>query len=149
VAVVEVAVGPAGAGLTVSAAVAVSLVRPACPLVAVVTRSWAGLAGVAATAGCRTVALGTGLGPGLGLAAEYGLVGAVSLTLGGDPVLVTTAAAGLTRAAVLAVIPGPCLAGAGLREVARLASPLVTAVRLLSPVCLTRGLRSTIDIEQT
>ena len=147
--VAAVAVGMAGAELAVPAAVPVAVAHPACAPGTAVARP-----GTAATVSTATVAgptavLGANLEPGLGLAEESGPAGTAGLALGGQPVQAMTAAAAPTRAAHASVTPGPCLAGTGRREVARLSSPPTTAVRLFSPVCLTRSLRSAIDIEQT
>jgi hypothetical protein len=62
---------------------------------------------------------------------------------------VVAAVAELSGPAALAALAGPCLAGTGIREVARLCSPLTTAIRAGSPVATRLGLFSAIDIEQT
>lgn len=145
---VEVWATAAAVRLVAPAAAAVPLAPPVCAPGTVVARPGTTVTVSTAMGEGRPAVLGATLSPGLGLAEEFGWAGVPGVALGGHPVQVTTTAVGLTQAAGLTVTPGTCLAGTGLREVVRLASPPTTAVRLFSLVCLTHALRSTIDIEQ-
>ncbi|OLN27373.1 hypothetical protein DVDV_2171 [Desulfovibrio sp. DV] len=149
VAVAAVAVGMAGAELAVPAAAPVALAHPACAPGTAVARPGTAATVSTATATGLAVLLGANVEPGLGLAEESGPAGTARLALGGQPAQAMTAVVAPAGPVPAGVTPGPCLAGTGRREVARLSSPPTTVAGLFSPVCLTHGLRSAIDIEQT
>ena len=155
---VTAACGAARAVLAGPDGVAAPTVGPTGRTALAAVAAWPGLSVSQTTATGHAPVLGVLPGRVGGQAVEIGQVGGVGLGLGLRPVLATVAVAVTAAGLVLVAAVGAALAGTGLREVLRLASPLlrsirqrspfVRSVRRESPLCRRQRLGSAVAIER-
>lgn len=103
----------------------------------------------AAAAWCDRIRLAAVAWPASGSPLAAPRVGVLGLTSMPAPAGANVSVQTLVQAVALTLTARPCLAGTGIREVLRLASPLTTQVRLPSPVTTVVRAFSPVEIEQT
>ena len=130
---VTAACGAARAVLVGPAGLAAPTAGPTCRTALAAVLAGSGLSDSQTAATGHAPALGVIPGRVGGQAVEIGQAGSVGLALGLRPVLARVAVAVTAAGLVLVAAVGAALAGTGLREVLRLASPLLRSIRRRSP----------------